>query len=149
MKDLKGKTMANKSKTKGTAAETRVVKYLKDHGFTEAKRIALHGSKDMGDVEVGTGFHILEVKAGKQAGNVNRKLFEEWKAQTLTEQGNQRTDKSMSLIYCYLLIVPPNKPLKDCLVYSFDNPWDVNGNWYSCIPFDLWVKELADMYLEE
>lgn len=140
--------MANKSKAKGTAAETRVVKYLKDHGFTEAKRIALHGSKDMGDIEIGTGMHILEIKAGKQAGNVSRKLFEEWKQQTCAEEKNQRKEKGTHLIYCYLLIVTPNKPLKDCLVYAFNNPWDC-GIWFTCVPFDLFVDQLASIYLKE
>lgn len=141
--------MANKSKQKGTRAETRVVDYLRDHGFTESKRIALHGSKDMGDVEVGTGHHILEIKAGQQAKNVTRKQLEEWKQQTLAEQSNQRELRDTILIYCYLLIIPPNKQLKDCLIYSFNSAWDVDDSWFICTYFDNWVDDLAALYLEE
>lgn len=41
--------MANRSKQKGTAAESALVKYLTERGI-EARRIVLHGSKDEGDV---------------------------------------------------------------------------------------------------
>lgn len=142
--------MTNKSKAKGTRGETRVVNYLRKHGF-DAKRIALHGSKDMGDIEVGTGSHILEVKAGNQAKNVSRKKLEEWRSQTLAEEANQREVTGSPIISCLLIILPPGKPLKDCLVYLFKDPldpWNDGNGWYSCIPFDSWVDELAEMYLK-
>ena len=41
----------NKSKQKGTRAETKVVRYLEDHGI-KARRKALAGSKDEGDIEI-------------------------------------------------------------------------------------------------
>lgn len=40
----------NRSKQKGTAAETAVVRWLNDNGQPAAERRALHGSADKGDV---------------------------------------------------------------------------------------------------
>lgn len=76
----------NKSKAKGTAGETEVVKYLNACGL-QAQRRALHGSKDQGDIEVCKDFFkiILEVKSGKQTENPNRSQLEEWRRQTVAE----------------------------------------------------------------
>lgn len=43
--------MANPSKQKGTAAETRVVRWLIEAGFPDARRNTLGGRFDPGDVE--------------------------------------------------------------------------------------------------
>jgi Holliday junction resolvase len=51
----------SKAKQKGTAAETAVVKYLKEHGFPYAERRALHGTVDKGDI-TGCGPIVFEVK---------------------------------------------------------------------------------------
>jgi hypothetical protein len=51
----------SKSKQKGTAAETAVVRYLQEHGFPYAERRALHGINDKGDV-TGCGPIVFEVK---------------------------------------------------------------------------------------
>lgn len=40
----------SRSRAKGTAAETAVVRYLNDHGQPAAERRALHGAADKGDV---------------------------------------------------------------------------------------------------
>ena len=40
----------SKAKAKGTAAETALVKYLRDHGFPGAERRAMTGEFDQGDV---------------------------------------------------------------------------------------------------
>ncbi len=42
----------SKSKQKGTAAETAVVKYLKANGFPKAERRALQGNLDKGDISL-------------------------------------------------------------------------------------------------
>jgi len=42
--------MGNKHKAKGTAFETLVVNYLKEHGFQGAHRTALQGINDSGDI---------------------------------------------------------------------------------------------------
>lgn len=51
----------SKSKQKGTAAETAVVKFLRDNGFPYAERRALHGGADKGDI-TGCGPIVFEVK---------------------------------------------------------------------------------------
>lgn len=108
--------MSNPSKKKGTAAETRVVKYLKEKGL-DAERLALHGSKDEGDVRFYNQWldeFRLEIKAGKQTENPNRKLFEEWVGQTMIEQMN-------SGIKTFLVIARFNRQVKDYDVYEIDN----------------------------
>lgn len=42
--------MVNKPRIKGTAAETAVVTYLRDHGWPHAERRSLNGATDKGDV---------------------------------------------------------------------------------------------------
>lgn len=44
--------MVNRSKQKGTAWESRVVAFMRDHGFPYAERRALSGALDKGDVNV-------------------------------------------------------------------------------------------------
>ena len=104
--------MANPSKQKGTRAETKVVRFLNDHGI-EAARKALSGSLDKGDIEMtmpdGTK-RILEVKAGKQTSNPNRAQLEEWLHQARVEEFN-------SGVLCALCIVRYNRKLKDADVY--------------------------------
>jgi hypothetical protein len=61
----------NKPKQKGTAAETAVVAYLREHGFPTAERRALAGSGDKGDVSGVVGC-VIEIK------NVQRTALAEW-----------------------------------------------------------------------
>lgn len=51
----------SKSRAKGTAAETAVVRWLREHGFPFAERRALHGRDDRGDI-AGIAGVALEVK---------------------------------------------------------------------------------------
>lgn len=51
----------SKAKSKGTAAETAVVRYLREHGFPYAERRALHGTVDKGDI-TGCGPIVFEIK---------------------------------------------------------------------------------------
>lgn len=51
----------SKAKAKGTAAETAVVRYLREHGFPYAERRALHGTVDKGDI-TGCGPIVFEIK---------------------------------------------------------------------------------------
>ena len=55
----------SKSKQKGTAAETAVVKYLKANGFPKAERRALTGALDKGDIS-GIDDVVFEVKDHKK-----------------------------------------------------------------------------------
>lgn len=57
--------MVNRPRNIGTAAETAVVKVLRDF-FPDADRSPLRGSRDQGDIR-GTGHFIWEVKAGAVA----------------------------------------------------------------------------------
>lgn len=101
----------NKSKAKGTRAETRVVKYLATLGI-KAERRALSGSNDNGDIKVVVGDkeYTLEVKAGKQTENPSRSQFQEWLNQTKTEADNARCSAA-------LVIVRYRRALKDAEVY--------------------------------
>lgn len=101
----------NKSKAKGTRAETRVVRYLAALGI-KAERRALSGSADNGDIKVTIGDkeYTLEVKAGKQTENPSRSQFQEWMTQTRIEATNARCSAA-------LVIVRYRRALKDAEVY--------------------------------
>lgn len=124
--------MANPSKQKGTRAETKVVRYLEDHGFI-ARRQALAGSDDHGDIEAyrpnSNEKIIIEVKAGKQTIAPNRNQIKEWCRQAEIERGNAGANSSA------LIVVRYNRALKDADVYI---PYcdEVRVHWY----LDDWVK---------
>lgn len=71
----------NKSKNKGTAAETAVLRHLTDSGFT-ARRIALKGSQDQGDIEIFGLPVIVEVK------NCATSKLSEWVDESQKEKVN-------------------------------------------------------------
>lgn len=104
--------MANPSKKKGTAAETKVVRYLTANGLS-AERRALSGNKDNGDIKLiatdGTEY-TLEVKAGKQTENYNRAQFEEWFRQAIEEGANSGCETA-------LVIVRYRRSIEDAEVY--------------------------------
>jgi hypothetical protein len=54
--------MTNPPKHRGTAAETAAVRYLLAHGV-DAKRVALKGNKDEGDLHILGGRIVAEVKS--------------------------------------------------------------------------------------
>lgn len=106
--------MSNPSKAKGTRAETKIVKYLKYCGW-QAKRKALTGSNDEGDIEClppnGTEWLTLEIKAGKQTANPNRTQLTEWLRQAKIEAENAGCNKS------FLVVVRYRRQLIDADVY--------------------------------
>lgn len=55
--------MANRSKQKGTAAESAVRDYLRASGWIYAERLPLSGSKDRGDITGVDPGLVIEVKA--------------------------------------------------------------------------------------
>lgn len=63
--------MVNRSKNKGTTAETAIVAYLRDNGFPQAERRALSGTQDKGDV-AGVVENVIEVK------NCSRDALPQW-----------------------------------------------------------------------
>jgi hypothetical protein len=54
------------SRAKGTRWESRIVAFLREHGFTYADRVPMSGAKDRGDVTVGPGSPVIEAKNLKQ-----------------------------------------------------------------------------------
>lgn len=56
--------MTNRSKARGTAWETAVVRYLNDHGFPHVERRSLRGGRDRGDIAGIPGL-VLECKDEK------------------------------------------------------------------------------------
>ena len=123
--------MANPSKQKGTRAETRVVRYLEEHGFV-ARRLALAGSNDPGDIEAyapdSTDKIIIEVKGGIQTQAPRRSQIEEWCRQAKVEGCNSEAKESV------LVIVRYKRALEDADVYI---PYaDNREHWF----FDDWVN---------
>ena len=101
----------NKSKAKGTRAETRVVKYLTALGL-HAERRALSGNQDNGDIKVvlNNTEITIEVKAGKQTENPSRSQIEEWLRQTRVEAINASCSGA-------LVVVRYRRSLDDAEVY--------------------------------
>ena len=80
--------MGNKQKAKGTTYETACKKYLEEFGI-EARRNALSGSKDIGDLEVSKPFiAIVENKAYK--GELTEKQEVLFRKQTEVEAKNYK-----------------------------------------------------------
>lgn len=71
----------------GTAAETLVVRYLRDHGFPHAERRALHGNADLGDI-TGTPGLVWEVKGGDAAKTASDGQIAAWMDETEMERTN-------------------------------------------------------------
>lgn len=79
--------MTNKPKAIGTAAETAVKRVLLPY-FPEARRNALAGNKDEGDIG-GCGDFMFEVKGGEAAKDINAPVqLAEWLGQTEVEKLN-------------------------------------------------------------
>lgn len=71
----------NRSRIKGTAAETAIVTYLRTHGWPFAERRALHGNHDRGDI-TGMPNVVIEVK------NQQTLTFGPWLNEAETEKRN-------------------------------------------------------------
>ena len=76
--------MANPSRNKGTAAESAVVKLAHAHGIP-ARRCALAGNQDQGDVHLYNGRVVIEVKAHK--GHPSWTQVDAWWHETEAECG--------------------------------------------------------------
>lgn len=79
----------NRSKAKGTAAETAVVRYLRTNGFVFADRQPLRGGRDQGDITACPGV-IIEVKnhATPPSGLPTSHQLTTWQEQTQLEADN-------------------------------------------------------------
>ena len=106
--------MVSKSKQKGTAAETAVVKYLQQNGFPYAERRALHGTLDKGDI-TGCGPIVFEVK--DHAKLTLAEWIKELEAETANAKANTGT------------VVAKRRGKSD------------PGAWYAILPFE-WIVAL-------
>jgi hypothetical protein len=109
--------MVNKSKAKGTAAETRVVNFLLATGL-RANRVVMKGQHDQGDVHIlhpnGCVHAVLEVKSGRQTSNVARKQREDWLTEARTEALN------VGNVRAFLVIAKHGSSVCDYHVWSGD-----------------------------
>lgn len=107
----------SKAKAKGTAAETAVVKYLRDNGFPYAERRALTGNYDQGDI-TGCGPVVFEVK--------NHKTMDlaTWVAELVEEIHNANAMTGT--------------------VVAKKRGTTYPGEWYAIMPFSLFVELLKE-----
>jgi hypothetical protein len=75
----------------GTRAESMTVAYLRENGFAQAERRALHGNTDLGDI-TGIPDVVIEVKGGEAAKNASVGQINAWLEETETERLNAGAD---------------------------------------------------------
>lgn len=107
----------SKQKQKGTAAETAVVRWLRDNGFPYAERRALTGSADQGDV-TGCGPVVIEVKNHKTLDLAG------WVRELEVEMGNAKVD--------FGTVVAKKRGTTD------------PGEFYAILPFRVFVALLKE-----
>ena len=98
--------MTRRPKDIGTAAESAVVKVLREHGFPHAERRALHGSIDLGDI-TGTPGLVWEVKGGDAAKDASDNQIANWMDEAQTEAGNA------GATYGFLIVARRRKNVRD------------------------------------
>ena len=108
----------SKSKQKGTAAETAVVKYLKENGFTQVERRALQGSQDKGDIS-GIPNVVIEVKDHKTM------TLGQWMEELKVEIKNDNAKSGV-------------------VIHKRRGKGDV-GEWYASMPVHNWVELLKEV----
>lgn len=93
--------MSNPSKSKGTAAETAALRWLREHGFPWTERLTLAGIHDRGDLSLLPGCAVIaEVKNTKQGatGQPPAKVLHDWMRQTETERVNAQADTAALIV---------------------------------------------------
>jgi len=111
----------SKSKQKGTAAESAVVKYLRENGFTQVERRALQGSQDKGDVSGIIGL-VIEVKDHKTM------TLGQWMEELKTEIENDNAETGV-------------------VIHKRRGKGDV-GEWYASMPVYIYLQLLRDLGYE-
>jgi Holliday junction resolvase len=81
--------MGNKHKAKGTSFETVVVNYLREKGFKNARRTALAGSNDTGDIN-GVVREKSMSEVAFQCKNQKSFSLSEWLDDTVAQAGRLR-----------------------------------------------------------
>ena len=92
--------MTNPPRQRGTAAETAVTRWLRDHGFPHADRQPLRGGRDQGDIDITAGL-IAEVKNHRGSPGVGQPApatLAEWLRQAETERINARADHCLLIV---------------------------------------------------
>ncbi len=124
----------SRSKDIGTAVETGVVKYLTGRKFN-ARRVALAGANDQGDVHVtkadGSRVMVIECKGGKQTHNPTHKQVIEWH-----EEAEKAWDNYEA--YRYHASLPPPDPCGAVLVMKRKGTGAANAqNWWVVMDFQF------------
>lgn len=108
--------MTNRSKQRGTAAETAALRWLREHGFPWTERLALSGIHDRGDLSLLPGCAVIaEVKnhATAATGQPGDAVLTKWMAETERERNNAGADHAALIVkrkgttdvgrwFCYL-----------------------------------------------
>lgn len=89
--------MTARPKDIGTAAETAVVKALRQLGFPHAERRALAGAHDLGDI-TGTPGVVWEIKGGNAAKTASDGQVEKWLDETECERRNAGAGRGVLVI---------------------------------------------------
>lgn len=87
----------NKSKERGTRAETAVARALQRLGFPHAERRTLKGNRDEGDITGCPGI-CWEVKGGNAARTASDLDIAGWMAETETERGNAKAEVGILVV---------------------------------------------------
>jgi hypothetical protein len=109
--------VVSKSKQKGTAAETAVVKHLKEKGWPYAERRALQGNLDKGDINLGSPV-VLEVKDHAKI------TLSEWLKELKVEMGNADVDVGA--------VIAKKRGTTNV------------GEWYAVMPVDVFLLLLKE-----
>ena len=105
----------SKSKQKGTAAETAVVRWLQEQGLKHVERRSLNGVNDRGDI-AGIPGVVIEVK------NHARMALPEWLAELEVEMRNDKADTGV-------------------VIHKRKGTTNV-GEWYATMPVAVWFALL-------
>lgn len=130
----------SKSKQKGSAYERAVLLYLRSRGVN-AERVALHGSRDEGDLRViARGMRV--VIECKDVRDVPPALIERWRDETDAERGNADADAAILVRH-----VPGNGSARrgaDECQMTLRDLWRITGTTFPATfsvadPDDEWV----------
>lgn len=130
--------MSNPAKAKGTAAETAIVRWARDHGFPGADRQPLRGSLDAGDLTLCPGV-IVESKVRQAAGTgqPGEQLLSGWLREVDVETRNARADFGLLVVkrsgttdvgrwWCYMrlghFLRLTRTPVDHCLYDTLTDP---------------------------
>lgn len=92
------------AKAKGTSFESALVKYLIECGFSDARRIVLHGGNDQGDIQLGEVNNPRFVIEAKSYGReYPYKMIEDFVQEAHIEYQNAHLDQHLNQ-YCALLV---------------------------------------------